>query len=103
MSGNKINYKYYCQTELKWIEEEKELNDAPPTQCKNDASHTFVANSLHIDGYKDYIYCNIKPMSGTTNENTSGLNTETISLVELARRVMVIEQCGLSKGLLRQK
>lgn len=102
MSGHLNLYKYYCVTENKWILEEKNNTDLAPTQCKNDPSHTIKNDSIHIAFRGYHEYCKVKPISGVENYNTPNLNTETMSLQDVARRLLVLEKCALLKGLITE-
>ena len=72
------------------------------TQCSNDPTHTIKNNSIHISFRGYFEYCKIKPLSGVENHGTDNLNTETMTLQDVARRLMVLEQCALLKGLLSE-
>ena len=102
VSGHKILYKYYCNTENKWIYEEKENSDAKPNQCVNNSQHTIKNDSVHITFRGYHEYCKIKPLSGTENHGTPNLNTETMSLQDVARRLLVLEKCALLRNLLTE-
>jgi hypothetical protein len=41
-------YRYRCTTETKNIQEERVPSAGPPTECKNDAGHTIVTNSITL-------------------------------------------------------
>ena len=82
--------------------EEKPYSDPIPTKCKNDVGHSFNSNSLHIQGPSELVTCYVKPLSGTENHGTTGLNTESMTLKDVARRLYVLERCAILRGLLKE-
>lgn len=97
-SGLKTTFNYYCNNETAWIIEERN-EESPPTQCKNDVGHTIKIDSIHIE-CNNALYCNVKPMTGTSNAGTA-FDTSTATLQNLAERLFAIEQCAIKKGLLK--
>lgn len=43
-----VEYQIYCVTEQAWVTEWRLDTDPPPTTCKNDTSHTIIADSVAI-------------------------------------------------------
>lgn len=97
MTGQNVTYKYYCETEGKFVYEEKLGSDPKPTQCINNSGHTFNANSLSILKNK---YCKFKELTGVTSYNEGNFTTENITLLELARLVRGLIETAKNVGVL---
>ena len=100
MSNNhKQLFKYYCETENKWITEERDKN-TPPTQCKNDAGHTLKANSVYITvgDYCNYTDDTTIPEEFDLNTlNYSSLSANEKKIVEVLRSLLI---CAKYRGLI---
>lgn len=103
MSGHLTKYKYFCENEKKWICENK---NTKPTSCKNNAEHKIKEGSLHIHSSG---FCEVVPISGVTplSEACDLSETSLLNIVEkfnlLARRVKILEDCCLLKGVMIAK
>lgn len=101
MSGHVKRYRYYCEDERAWIDED---SAEIPTVCKNNRNHRIKEGSIYIQSRG---YCEIVPISGV--EELSGdcelgdANMENIveKFNKLARRVKLLEKCAQLNGLLK--
>lgn len=100
MSNNhKEQYTYYCNTETKWIIEERDKGSVP-TQCKNGSNHIIKTNTISL-AVGDYCYftddTNIPERFDLTSFNYSSMTNEGKKLLELVRALLI---CAKYRGLI---
>jgi hypothetical protein len=99
--GYRNNYKYYCQTEAKWIYEERAEGD-PPTVCVNNASHTLNTGSISVTGK----FTRVDQIIQSDKFDSCDLTKIDLLNVDqkceaLAQRVRVLETVLQKNGLIR--
>ena len=100
-SNHKILYEYHCGTENTWIREEKGYLDSPPTQCKNDAGHTFNSGSLKIvsNHYCHYTdNTNIPESFDLTALDYANLSVDNKKIAQILRSLL---KCAELRGLIK--
>lgn len=103
MSGHMKRFRYYCEDENKWVDEERK---DVPTSCKNNAKHRIKNGSLY---HPSPGYCEIIPISNITALSQAcdlgEINSTNVveKVILIAGRLKMLEECALLKGLLVEK
>lgn len=100
MSNNhKEQYSYFCQTENKWINEERDKSSIP-SKCKNDVNHTIKLNTIKLT-VLDYCYfiddTNIPEIFDLNSLNYSSMTDEGKKILGLVRALLI---CAKNRNLI---
>jgi hypothetical protein len=90
-------YRYFCSTEGKWIDETLQSG---PTKCKNGDDHIIKQDSVMI--IKKDIF-KVQPIKNFSNDYSTNLDindSNTQTLLDVLKRLSLLEQCANKRGLL---
>lgn len=103
MSGHLKKFKYYCDTERVWVNED---SNTVPTACKNNAEHVIKAGSMHrpSPGYCEVVsITGVESLAGACDLSDINLVNIVAKVNLLAQRVKLLEECAILKGLMVEK